>query len=99
MYHHPVAMDGSPLERIVAAVRGWDDAPVDPGHWTGLRGADVDPGRVVIEQAKGAVMFRYGVNSHVALGILACWSRGLDIPIGRLAEALAHGVSGDPVSA
>jgi hypothetical protein len=66
-------------------VRCWDDASIEPDYGSGLRE------RVVVDQAKGAVMLRYGVNSHVAFGILACWSRGLDIPLDQLAHALAHG--------
>ena len=88
-----VAVDGSHLARIVASVRCWDDASTDPDYGSGLRGRSGDGERVVIDQAKGAVMLRYGVNSHVALGILVCWSRGLDIPLDQLAHALAHGSS------
>jgi hypothetical protein len=40
----------------------------------------------------------YGVNSHVALGMLARWSRGLDIPIERLARALVDGAPRDEAS-
>jgi hypothetical protein len=72
-------------------VRCWDDASIEPDYGSGLRGRGVHGERVVVDQAKGAVMLRYGVNSHVAFGILACWSRGLDIPLDQLAHALAHG--------
>jgi ANTAR domain len=89
-----VATNGSPLDRIVAAVRTWDamgaaDSPTSAARRRRTRYST----RAVVEQAKGAVMLRYGVESHVALGILACWARGLDIPFARLAQAVVDGVT------
>jgi ANTAR domain len=95
MSPQPVAKDGSPLDRIVAAVRTWDTMGADgsPSLATRRRRRRSSSTRAVVEQAKGAVMLRYGVEPHVALGILACWARGLDIPFGKLAQAVVDGVT------
>lgn len=94
MSSQPVATNGSPLDRIVAAVRTWDAMGADgsPSSAARRRRRRYST-RAVVEQAKGAVMLRYGVESHVALGILACWARGLDIPFEKLAQAVVDGVT------
>ena len=67
-----VGTNGSPLDRIVAAVRTWDTMAGDGGTtMAGRRRRRRSSTRAVVEQAKGAVMLRYGVESHVAMGILA----------------------------
>ena len=94
MSSQPVATNGSPLDRIVAAVRTWDAMGADGNPTTAARRRRRRYStRAVVEQAKGAVMLRYGVESHVALGILACWARGLDIPFEKLAQAVVDGVT------
>lgn len=50
-----------------------------------------DPERITLERAKGAVMLRYGVNSHVAFAMIARWSHSAEIPIMTLAAAVVTG--------
>ena len=92
MAHQSAAVDGSPLDRIVAAVRAWEAVPVDRSQARDVRRRrQMNAKRVVVEQAKRAVMVRFEVDAHVAFGILAAWARGLDIPLDRLSRALVHG--------
>jgi len=92
MAHQSAAVDGSPLDRIVAAVRAWEAVPVDRSQAHDVRRRrQMNAKRVVVEQAKRAVMVRFEVDAHVAFGILAAWARGLDIPLDRLSRALVHG--------
>ena len=94
MSPQPDVTNGSPLDRIVAAVRTWDEMGADSSPTSAARRRRRRYStRAVVEQAKGAVMLRYGVESHVALGILACWARGLDIPFEKLAQAVVDGVT------
>ncbi len=58
----------------------------DPAQRPGAPGE-----QTTLERAKGAVMFQYGVNSHIALAMLARWSRSADVPITTLASALVEG--------
>ena len=100
MSPQPVAKNGSPLDRIVAAVRTWDTMGADGSPTLARRRRRRSSStRAVVEQAKGAVMLRYGVEPHVALGILACWARGLDIPFDKLARAVVDGVTEESASA
>jgi hypothetical protein len=94
MPHRPAATTaGSPLDRIVTAVRAWEAVPVDRRQAREVRRRrTTNAKRVVVDQAKRAVMVRFGVDSHIALGILAAWARGLGIPLDRLAQAVVNGV-------
>lgn len=99
MPHQSATTDGTPLDRIVVAVRAWDAVPGGSGQSReARRRRRRNSKRALVEQAKGAVMLQYGVNSHVALGMLARWARGLDIPIERLAKALVDGALKDEAS-
>lgn len=56
-----------------------------------------DKSRALIEQAKGAVMMRYGIDSHQAFAVMLRWSRvtGTTVPV--IAHTLLHGVcEGNP---
>ncbi len=74
-----------PLDRLVRAVLAWEDV------------ADAGSARrdehhsITVERAKGAVMLRYGVNSHVALAMLLRWARDADVPITEVSAALVDG--------
>jgi hypothetical protein len=86
----PPSRVGTPLDRLVVSVRAWDKIPSAPPQRTPRRG-QLDRDRITLERAKGAVMFRYGVNSHVAFAMIARWSRTAEIPIMTLATALVAG--------
>lgn len=50
-----------------------------------------------IEQAKGALMMWYGVDSHQALAVLVRWGRVTHTPVRTVAETLLHGIcEGNP---
>lgn len=51
-----------------------------------------EPQGLLVEQAKGALMFRYGVTSYEALGVLLRWSRESGAGLTELSRALTHGV-------
>jgi hypothetical protein len=56
-----------------------------------------DKSRTLIEQAKGALMMRYGVDSHQAFAVMLRWSRTTGTPVPVLAHTLLHGVcEGNP---
>ena len=83
---------GTPLDRLVIAVRARDKIPPMPRP---APRPGVDHDRATLERAKGAVMFRYGVNSHIAFAMIARWSRSADVPITSLAYALVEGTVGN----
>jgi ANTAR domain len=82
---------GTPLDRLVNSVRAWDKIPVSPPQQRGPRRSRIDQDQITLERAKGAVMLRYGVNSHVAFAMIARWARTAEIPITTLATALVNG--------
>jgi hypothetical protein len=58
-----------------------------------------DNTRAVIEQAKGALMLRYGIDSYQALAVMVRWSRVTDTPVHVIAQTLLHGVcEGNPAT-
>jgi hypothetical protein len=71
------------------------DRAAVPERVPGLREIDVNP--AIIEQAKGALMLRYGINSYQAFAVLVRWSRVSHTPVHTIAHALLHGVcEGNP---
>jgi hypothetical protein len=52
----------------------------------------IDANRLMVEQAKGALMLRYGIDSHQAFAVLVRWSRVTRTPVPALARALLHGI-------
>ncbi len=62
------------------------------------RRATSDPGRVVVEQAKGALMLRYGISSYEALTILTGWARDAEVGLQRVARLLMTGICQGEVS-
>jgi hypothetical protein len=58
---------------------------------------DVDAARatgdgLVMEHAKGALMLRYGIDSHQALAVLLSWARTTHTPVQTVAHTLVHGI-------
>ena len=51
----------------------------------------IEGDRAVVEQAKGALMLRYGINSHEALALLLAWSREMGTTLHAIAHALMDG--------
>jgi hypothetical protein len=52
----------------------------------------IDAHRATVEQAKGALMLRYGMDTFQAFALIVRWSRLTHTPVHTLAEALVHGV-------
>lgn len=86
----PPSRVGTPLDRLVVSVRAWNKLSAAPEQRAPRRGP-VDRERITLERAKGAVMLRYGVNSHVAFAMISRWSRVAEIPIATLCAALVDG--------
>lgn len=80
--------------RLLEALQRGQDAALSralPGH------PHVDATTASIEQAKGALMLRYGVDSHQALAVLVRWGRLTDTPVRTVAHTLLHGIcEGNP---
>jgi ANTAR domain len=87
----PAAADGSgtPVEREVAELAQEN---------ANLRVA-IDS-RAVIEQAKGALMLRYGLDQDAAFAVLKRWSQHSNIKLHTIAETLVDWAAGnDPLPA
>lgn len=87
----PLSRVGTPLDRLVHSIRTWDAIPLAPPLQRGPGRSRIDRDKITLERAKGAVMLRYGVNSHVAFAMIARWARTSEIPITTLANALVEG--------
>lgn len=53
---------------------------------------DLDSGSAVVEQAKGAIMLRYGVTSYESLAAMARWAREAHVSIEDVAHAMVKGI-------
>lgn len=51
-----------------------------------------DADRVVLEQAKGALMLRYGIGSREAFAVLLAWSRQSNTTLHTIAHTLVTAV-------
>src|SRR6478735_3203466 len=57
----------------------------------------IDARTALIEQAKGALMLRYGVDSHQAFAVLVRWAQVTHTPVRTVAHTLLHGIcEGNP---
>ena len=53
---------------------------------------NIDSDRALVEQAKGAIMLRYGVGSYESLAAMIRWAREADTPVEDVARALVKGI-------
>jgi hypothetical protein len=51
-----------------------------------------DPDSAVVEQAKGALMLRYGIGSRESLAVLERWALEAAAPVRDVADALVNGI-------
>lgn len=80
---------------LEALQRGRDGVAAADQAAPGLRAAEAHTARV--EQAKGALMMRYGVDSHQALAVLVHWAHVTGAPVPTIAHTLLHGIcEGNP---
>lgn len=95
MPRNHLAADPRPTDdRLLESLQHWRDADLaagapGPNVWN-LRA--IDAHRAVIEHAKGALMVRYGIDSHQAFAVLVRWSHVTRIPVHTIAGALVHGI-------
>ena len=62
-----------------------------------LEPCETDANPVLIEQAKGALMLHYGVDSHQAFAVLLGWARTSGTPVTTIAHTLLRGIcEGNP---
>lgn len=57
-----------------------------------LEPCETDANPVLIEQAKGALMLHYGVDSHQAFAVLLGWARSSGTPVTTIAHTLLRGI-------
>ena len=58
---------------------------------------EVDVRPTLVEQAKGALMLHYGIDSHQALAVLVGWARTSHTPVTHIAHTLLRGIcEGNP---
>jgi hypothetical protein len=53
---------------------------------------DLSSGSAVVEQAKGAIMLRYGVTSYESLAAMARWAREAHVSLEDVANAMVKGI-------
>ncbi len=59
--------------------------------------SEINARHALIEQAKGALMLHYGVDSHQALAVLVGWARLSRTPVPTIAHTLLRGIcEGNP---
>ena len=82
--------------RLLEALQRGHDAEA-AAHPSEPRLRLVDAHTATIEQAKGALMLRYGVDSHQAFAVLVRWARVTHTPVRTVAHTLLHGIcEGNP---
>ena len=85
-------------EDLLEALRRWRAADRSAAAGSPVPGLRlIDANRVVVEHAKGALMLRYGIDSHQAFAVMVRWSRVTRTPVPTLAHTLLHGIcEGNP---
>jgi hypothetical protein len=82
-----------PGSGLLDALEQWRDADGSaPSQASGLEHRAIDANRALIEQAKGALMLRYGMDHFQAFALLVRWSRLTHTPVHSLAGTLVHGL-------
>ena len=80
---------------LEALQRGRDGAAAPDQCVPGSRATDART--ALIEQAKGALMLRYGIDSHQAFAVLVRWAQATHTPVRTVAHTLLHGIcEGNP---
>ena len=91
--HLPTHEARHPGSGLLDALQEWRDADrvaVPESHVPERRA--IEANRALIEQAKGALMLRYGMDHFQAFALIVRWSRLTHTPVHSLAETLVHGL-------
>jgi hypothetical protein len=92
--HDDAEPSGSLLLEKLLRSQAADAAAPEP-FAPGLRA--VDAGCTVVEQAKGALMLPYGIDSFQAFAVLVRWARVTRTPLRKIAQTFLHGIcEGNP---
>jgi ANTAR domain len=78
-------------------LRAVSHVPVDGDGLAALRRENAElrealTSRAVIDQAKGVLILRYGIDQELAFLVLQQWSREQSVSIRCIAESLVHGI-------
>ena len=71
-------------ERIADRAAATDSSDLGP--------CGLDANSALMEQAKGALMLHYGVDSHQAFAVLVGWARTSHTPVPTIAHTLLRGI-------
>ena len=92
---HDAGSSSSLLLDKLERSRATDETAVPEPFAPGLRA--VDARCSIVEQAKGALMLHYGIDSYQALAVLVRWARVTRTPVRTIAQAFLHGIcEGNP---
>lgn len=80
----------NPLLDVLQRERVAEGAAGTDGSLPAFCGVDASP--ALIEQAKGALMLHYGVDSHQAFAVLVGWARRSRTPVTTIAHTLLRGI-------
>ena len=71
-------------ERIADGPAATDPSALEP--------CEIAANPALIEQAKGALMLHFGIDSHQAFAVLVGWARTSHAPMPTIAHTLLHGI-------
>jgi len=86
---HPDAQE--PTDQVLDSLHGWPSTDKDVTEVLRLENQQLRVAldtRAVIEQAKGALVLRYGIPPERAFGVLRRWSQDRNIKLRTIADAL-----------
>jgi len=82
-------LDALQHQRIADDAAGTEPSALGP--------CEIGANTALIEQAKGALMLHYGVDSHQAFAVLVGWARVSRTPVPTIAHTLLRGIcEGNP---
>jgi hypothetical protein len=91
--HHAADEPALPGAPLVESLECWRDADRSADSEVLVPAFRVlEAHRLVVEQAKGALMMRYGLDPYQAFAVLVRWARVTHVPVVSLAEVLVHGI-------
>jgi hypothetical protein len=80
-----------PTDQVLDSLHGWPNSEVDATEILRMENEQLREAmdsRAVIEQAKGALVLRFGIPPERAFGVLRRWSQDRNIKLRTIAEAL-----------